>query len=148
MQKLDYIRRYPGIMDFNLMVDKINEIIDRLDKKIEIKEIVISREVKDFKFFNWDEVSLPYSATYTLSTVEDASKVFKLYALTYKEMNNISSVIEGGDMVSLVINVTEEITEKEKKQEAIFETVESIDLVEPVKVKKKRGRPKKKTSWK
>lgn len=42
------------------------------------------------------------------------------------------------------INVTEKITEKEKKQEVIFETIEATPVEE--KPKKKRGR-KKKTSW-
>ena len=30
MQKLDFIRRQPGITDFNMLVEKINEIIIKL----------------------------------------------------------------------------------------------------------------------
>ena len=141
MHKLDYIRRQPWIGDFNTLVDTVNQIIDRLNRKIEIEEVVISKEVKDFKFFNWEETSLPYHAVHTLSNTEDASKIFKLYALTYKEMNNITGSIEKGNIVSLVVDVTEEVTEKEKKQEAIFETIETMPT-------KKKGGRKKKNSWK
>jgi hypothetical protein len=52
MRKLDYIRRVPGISDYNNLVDTVNQIIDKLDAKIEIEEVTISREIKDFKFFN------------------------------------------------------------------------------------------------
>ena len=52
MHKLDYIRRAPGIGDFNTLVDAVNEIIDRLNKKVEFQEIKVAREVKDYKFFN------------------------------------------------------------------------------------------------
>ena len=146
MQKLDYVRRRPWIADFNTMVDAINNIIDRLNKKIEIEEVTIAREIKDFKFFNGEEVSLPYNTTHTLSSTEDASEVFKLYALTYKEMSNITKLIQEGKVVSLVINVTEEVTEKEKKQEVIFETIKTIPVETKTPAKKKRGR-KKKNSW-
>ena len=144
MQRLDYVRRRPWIADFNNMVDAINNIIDRLNKKIEIEEVTIDREVKDFKFFNGEEVLLPYSVTHTLSSAEDASEVFKLYALTFKEMNNITKLIQEGKVVSLTINVTEEVTEKEKKQEIIFETIETIPAETAPKKKKWR---KKKNSW-
>jgi hypothetical protein len=47
----------------------------------------------------------------------------------------------------LEIEVTEKITEKEKKQETIFETIETIEDNEPIKTKRKRGTRKKKSSW-
>lgn len=131
MHKLDYIRRAPGIGDFNTLVDAVNEIIDRLNKKVEFQEIKVAREVKDYKFFNWEEMWLPFHAEHTIASIEDASGVFKQYALTYKEMNSITKAIEEWKIVSLSIDVTEEVTEKEKKQEAIFETVETVQIVEP-----------------
>jgi hypothetical protein len=51
MQKLDFIRRQPGITDFNMIVEKINEIISKLNIKIEIEEVAISRQTKDYTFF-------------------------------------------------------------------------------------------------
>lgn len=148
MYKLNFIRRQPWIGDYNLLVETINKLIDKINTKVELEEVNISREVKDFKFFNWEEVELPYHAQYTLGRVEDATKVFANYTLSYKEMKQINDLILQGKIISLIIDVTEEVTEKEKKQEVIFETVESINLDEPIKVKKKRGRkPKKKSSW-
>lgn len=143
MQRLDYIRRIPGLSDYNTLVDAINSIMDKLETKIEIEEVVIERVVKDFKFFKWNEVSLPYVATYTLSSAEDASKVFDEYLFTYKEMNNINNLILWWKVVSLKVSVTEEVTEAEKKQEAVFEKVEAIVADKKIKTKKKRWRPKK-----
>ena len=149
MQKLDFIRRQPGITDFNMLVEKINEIISKLNTKIEIEEVAISRQVKDFTFFKGEETKLPYHIEYTITSNEDATKVFELYNFSYKEIKQINDIIIKWNIVTLVIDVTEEITEKEKKQEVIFEKVKNIDLDAPVKEKpKKRGRkPKKKTSW-
>lgn len=149
MQKLDFIRRQPGITDFNMLVEKINEIISKLNTKIEIEEVAISRQVKDFTFFKGEETKLPYHIEYTIMSNEDATKVFELYNFSYKEIKQINDIIIKWNIVTLAIDVTEGITEKEKKQEVIFEKVKSIDLDAPVKEKpKKRGRkPKKKTSW-
>lgn len=143
MQKLDYIRRAPWISDINRVIDAVNALIDKVNATVEIEEVVIEREVKDFKFFNWEEVTLPYHAQHTLGKVEDATKVFAKYTLSYKEMKHINDLIIQGKIVSLVVNVTEEVTEKEKKQEAIFETIPTEIVTPP---KKKKGR-KKKTSW-
>ena len=147
MKRLDYVRRI-WITELNTIIEKINQIIDKLNQEIEIEEVNISREVKDFKFFNWEEVALPYHAQYTLSKMEDATKAFSNYTLSYKEMKNINDLLLAGKIVSLIIDVTEAITEKEKKQEIIFEKVETIALDKSTKPKSKRGRkPKKKTSW-
>ena len=148
MQKLDFIRRQPGITDFNMLVEKINEIISKLNTKIEIEEVAISRQVKDFTFFKGEETKLPYHIEYTITSNEDATKVFELYNFSYKEIKQINDIIIKWNIVTLAIDVTEEITEKEKKQEATFEKVETLDLDKPIKAKWKRGRkPKKKTSW-
>ena len=148
MQKLDFIRRQPWIGDYNLLVETINKLIDKANAKVEIEEVLVEREVKDFKFFNWEEVKLPYKWEHTITNVEDAQKVFGKYALSFKEMKQINDLVLQGKIVSLIVNVTEEVTEKDKKQEAMFDKVETLDFEKPVKAKSKRGRkPKKKTSW-
>lgn len=141
MHKLDYIRVVPRISDFNNMVEAINSIIDKLNEKIEIEEISIEKKVKDFKFFNGEEVKLPYEAHHTIKTNEEAKEIFDKYALSYKEMSPINKAIIQWKIVALRIYVEEEITEKEKKQEEMFETVESIVL--PPQEEKKKTEPKK-----
>lgn len=146
MKKVDFIRRAPGIGDFNNLVEAINTIIDKLNTKVEIEEVIIDRKIKDFSFFKWEEVQLPYNTSITLSTADDASKVFDSYVFSFKEMDKINKLITQWKVVSLIINVEEEITEKDKKQEAVFEVVESVKLDELPKAekpKKKRWRPKK-----
>ena len=147
MFKLDYIRRFPWIGDYNNLVDAINQLIDIVEKKKEVVPITIEREVKDYSFFLWNEVTLPYEADYILASPEDAAEVFWTYALTYKEVAQINDTVIKWNIVSLNVKVTEMVTEKEKKQEAVFETIETITDEKPLKQKKKRGRPKKKTSW-
>lgn len=143
IRKLDYVRRPPSLTEFNTLIERVNEIIDKLNAKIEIEEVTISRKVKDFKFFNGEEQSLPYHTTHTISCMEDASKIFNAYTLTFKEMNQINAFLLEWKVISLIIDVTEEVTEKEEKQETIFETVESVDLSKPIKAKRKRWKPKK-----
>jgi hypothetical protein len=148
MYKLESIRRQPWIGDYNLLVETINKLIDIVNKKKEVVPIVVERQVKDYSFFLWEEVALPFKVNFILTTPEEATNVFWKYAFTYKETNQINDIITKGDIVALEIEVTEEVTEKEKKQEVIFETVKTLKDDEPIKAKKKRGRkPKKKTSW-
>ena len=148
MQKLDFIRRQPGITDFNMLVEKINEIIIKLDTKIEIEDVSIDRQIKDFTFFKWEETKLPYHAEFTITSNEEATKVFEMFNLTYKEIKQINDIIIKWNIVALTINVEEEITEKEKKQEALIGYVKTVDLNAPVKEKPKKKRAKKKNSWK
>lgn len=148
IRKIDYVRRPPSLTEFNGLIEKVNEIIDKLNTKIEIEEVAISRQVKDFTFFKGEETKLPYHIEYTITSNEDATKVFELYNFSYKEIKQINDIIIKWNIVTLTVDVTEEITEKEKKQEATFEKVETLDLDKPIKAKWKRGRkPKKKTSW-
>lgn len=146
MKKLDYVRRI-WITEFNTLIEAVNALIDKVNTKVELEEVVIERQVKDFNFFNWEEVKLPYKWEHTITDVEDAQKIFGKYAFSYKEMKQINDLILHGKIVSLIVNVIEEVTEKDKKQEVMFDKVETIDFEKPVKVKWKRGRPKKKTSW-
>jgi len=143
MQKIDYIRRAPGIGDYNALVDVVNRLIDKVQEKKEIVHILIEREVKDYSFFFWGQVDLPYEANFNLITPEDATEIFWAYAFTYKEIAQINDAIIAWKIVALDIKVTEQVTEKEKKQESTFETIKTVDLDTPVKVKSKRGRKKK-----
>ena len=146
MLKLDYIRRVPGIGDYNRLVEAINRLIDKAQQKKDIVYIEIEREVKDYSFFLWGEVELPYEANYILITPEDATEIFGAFAFTYKEINQINDAIIEWKIVSLNIRVTEKITEKEKKQEAVFETIETIQSEDEIKPPKKKKGRKKKTS--
>jgi len=148
MQKLDFIRRAPWITDFNMLVEKINEIIIKLNAKIEIEEVTIAREVKDYTFFKWEETKLPYHQEFTITSNEEATKVFEMYNLTYKEIKQINDIIIKWNIVALTIDVVEEVTEKDKKQETFFGYVKTVDLDAPVKEKPKKKRAKKKNSWK
>ena len=131
-----------------MLVEKINEIIIKLDTKIEIEDVSIDRQIKDFTFFKWEETKLPYHAEFTITSNEEATKVFEMFNLTYKEIKQINDIIIKWNIVALVINVEEEITEKEKKQEALIGYVKTVDLDAPVKEKPKKKRVKKKNSWK
>ncbi len=144
--KLDYVRRQPWIGDYNRLVDAVNRLIDKAQEKKEVVSITIEREIKDYSFFLWNEVALPYEASSIILTPEDATEIFSQYAFTYKEVAQINKAITEWKVVALEIKVKELITEKEKKQETAFETIETISKEELSKPKKK-GRPKKKSSW-
>lgn len=146
MHKLDYIRRFPWIGDYNHLVDVINQLIDIANKKKEVVPMVIEREVKDFSFFLWEEVTLPYEANFVLVTPEDAANVFWKFALTYKETNRINNAILDGNIIALEVKVAEEISEKDKTQELVLGRIQSFSEDKPAKVKKKKGRKPKKTS--
>ncbi len=148
MQKLDFIRHQPWITDFNMLVEKINEIIVRLNTKIEIEDVSIDRQVKDYTFFKWEETRLPYHAEFTITSNEEATKVFEMFNLVYKEIKQINDIIIKWNIVALTVNVEEEVTEKEKKKEPLIGYVKAVDLDAPAKEKPKKKRAKKKNSWK
>lgn len=93
MLKLDYIRRAPGIGDYNRLVDTINWLVDKVQEKKEVVHIKIEREVKDYSFFYGGEVDLPFVANYLLTTLEDAIQLFGAYAFTFKETSQINDAI-------------------------------------------------------
>lgn len=152
MKRLDFIRRAPWITDYNLLVETINKLIDKQEQKIEVEPIVINREVKDFWFFNNEEVPLPYEAYFTIYNTDIATDVFNKYVLSFDEMKAINKALEKGKIVSLSIFVKELITDKEEKQEAVFETI-NTEVVTPIEEpEEKKEAPKKrwrkKTKWK
>lgn len=126
LHRIDYIRHQPTMTDYNMLVDTINAIITRLQSKREVVPVNINREVKDFTFFQWRETKLPYTSTYLLLSPEDAYNVFDRYELTYKETSLINRIITEWNIVSLDINVKEIKTKKDKKQEVMFDTIESV----------------------
>jgi len=151
MKRLDFIRRAPWITDYNLLVETINKLIDKQEQKIEVEPIVVNREVKDFWFFNNEEVPLPYEAYFTIYNTDIATAVFNKYVLSFDEMKAINKALEKGKIVSLSIFVKELITDKEEKQEAVFETI-NTEVVTPIEEpKEKKEAPKKrwrkKTKW-
>jgi len=151
MKRLDFIRRAPWITDYNLLVETINKLIDKQEQKIEVEPIVINREVKDFWFFNNEEVPLPYEAYFTIYNTDIATDVFNKYVLSFDEMKAINKALEKGKIVSLSIFVKELITDKEEKQEAVFETI-NTEVVTPIEEpEEKKEAPKKrwrkKTKW-
>ena len=131
-----------------MLVEKINEIIIKLDAKIEIEDVSIDRQVKDYAFFKWEETKLPYHAEFTITSNEEATKVFEMFNLTYKEIKQINDIIIKWSIVALTVNVEEIITEKEKKQGALVGYVKTVDLDAPVKEKPKKKKTKKRNSWK
>lgn len=145
MQKISYIRRQPWIGDYNALVDAVNQLIDKIQEKKDVVEITIDREVKDYSFFKWNEIELPYINTFLLIKPEDVYEVFDRFVFTYKETNQINDAILEWKIVSLTIRAIELVTEKEKKQEITFETINSIAIEELSKSKKKKK--KKKSSW-
>lgn len=152
MKRLDFIRRAPWITDYNLLVETINKLIDKQEQKIEVEPIVVNREVKDFWFFNNEEVPLPYEAYFTIYNTDIATDVFNKYVLSFDEMKAINKALEKGKIVSLSIFVKELVTDKEEKQEAIFETVNTEVVTPTEEPEEKKEAPKKrwrkKTKWK
>lgn len=147
LQKIPYPHRV-GLSELSYIVEAVNQIIDKLNQKIEVEKVAVERVTKDFTFFKGEETKLPYHQEFTITSNEEATKVFEMYNLTYKEIKQINDIIIKWNIVALTIDVVEEVTEKEKKQEVTFEKIETLDLDKPIKVKWKRGRPKKRTSWK
>lgn len=143
MKRLDFIRRAPWITDYNLLVETINKLIDKQEQKIEVEPIIINREIKDFSFFNNEEVPLPYEAYYTINNTDTATTVFNKYVLSFDEMKAINKALDKGKVVSLSIFVKELITEKEEKQEVVFETI-NTEVIEKEKPKEEvKEQPKK-----
>lgn len=151
IQKINYIRRQPGLSEFNTIIDTINKLIDKVEAKLEVVDVKITRQIKDYRFFNGEEVTLPYHSDYLLASPDDAAQVFSRYTFTYQETKNINDLIIQGKIVALSIDVIELITERDKRQETIFQTVEDVEIKEPkkkekTKNKKKSGRKNKEKS--
>lgn len=122
--------------DYNNLVLKINEIIDYITREIKHQDIQITECVKDYHFFKDNKVDLPYKKDYVIITLEDLQKVLDTYNIEKKMSKSLIDMVNEWTVINLSISVTEDITEKDKKQMVTFETIET-QPIEEIKPKKK-----------
>ena len=133
--------------DYNNLVLKINEIIDYVTRKVERKDIQITKCVKDYHFFKGKKVDLPYQSDYVITTLEDLYEILNKYNIEREVSTSLIDMINDWTIINLSISITEDITEKDKKQMATFETIET-QPIEEVKPKKTTKKATKKTATK
>lgn len=150
MDKLNLLMRAPWMWDYNNVVSKINEIIDYITRKVERKDIQIVKCVKDYHFFKWKKVDLPYQSDYIITTLEELYDVLSKYNIEREISTLLIDLVNDWTIVNLSISITEDITEKDKKQMATFETIETqpIEEVKPKKKTTKKTTTKKTTTKK
>lgn len=157
--------KQPWMREYNELAKVVNEIIDKLEEKVEIVPMTLSLKVKDYEFFKWTPPSLPYEAHYTISNYEDYQKLLEKYNLDSRDVKAYKEILDKGRVLSLTINVEEELTEKDIKQEVAINKIKTIDMkelwdvwnllqgmwVKQIKVKKekekKETKTKKKNKW-
>ena len=159
MDKIPILMREPRMWDYNKMAYAINKIIDKLERKIEIHDLEITKYVKDFSFFKWlDYVELPYVTSVIISNIDDYNNLLSKYNIGNKDAKEFKEIIDNWDVITLSINIIEDLTKKDLKQEEMFNTITSIkteDLLndswkmwEEVKQKEKKTKTKaKKNEW-
>lgn len=159
MDKIPILMREPRMWDYNKMAYAINKIIDKLERKIEIHDLEITKYVKDFSFFKWlDYVELPYVTSVIISNIDDYNNLLSKYNIGKKDAKEFKEIIDNWDVITLSINIIEDLTKKDLKQEEMFNTITSIkteDLLndswkmwEEVKQKEKKTKTKaKKNEW-
>lgn len=145
MEKLRLFNRPLRLADINNIVDTINQIIDKIDKPINIQEIQLTHIVKDYYFFKWEETPLPFDEEFTLTNVEDLDLLLHRFNIDLETVKWIEWLLNKWVYVKLWIHIEEDISEKDKKQEVMFETIKTkpIDKVEKKKVVKKKPTKKK-----
>lgn len=122
MQKLRLLSRAPWMYDYNLLVTAVNEIIDKLSVKIDIKHYEIKMDIDNLSFFKWKEVDFPYVQQTTIHNYDDLQQLLKTYELAHKDSKAIEKIIR--DWNICVLNMEIHYEEKEK-QEIIFKTLGS-----------------------
>lgn len=159
MDKIPILMREPRMWDYNKIAYAINKIIDKLERKIEIHDLEITKYVKDFSFFKWlDYVELPYVTSIIISNIDDYNNLLSKYNISKKEAKEFKEIIDNWDVITLSINIIEDLTKKDLKQEEMFNTITSIkteDLLndswkkwKEVKQKEKKTKTKaKKDEW-
>jgi len=145
MDKLNMIMRLPWMWDYNNLVLKINEIIDYITREIKHQDIQITKCVKDYHFFKGNKVDLPYEKSYVITSLEDLYKILDTYNIEKEMSSSLIDMVNEWVIVNLWIHIEEDITEKDKKQLANFETIETqpIEEVKPKKTTKKTIKKKK-----
>ena len=147
MDKLNVLMRQPWMWDYNNIVSKVNEIIDYITRKVERKDVQITKCVKDYHFFKGKKVDLPYQSDYVITTLDELYDVLNKYNIEREISTSLIDLVNDWTIVNLSISITEDITEKDKKQLANFETIETqpIEEVKPKKKTAKKTTTKKKT---
>lgn len=130
MQKARIIMRQPWMNDYNELAKIVNEIIEKLEEKKEVVPIQLTKYVKDYNFFKWVETPLPYEAHYTITTEEDFLNLIKKYNLDDRDLNAYKGIIDNWRILSLSITINEDLSEKDLKQEEMFQTVETVNVWE------------------
>ena len=145
MEKLRLFNRPLRLSDVNNIVNTINQIIDKIDKPINIQEIEYTDVVKDYYFFKWEETPLPFDEEFTLTSVEDLDLLLHRFNIDLETVKWIEWLLNKWIYVKLWIHIEEDISEKDKKQEVMFETIKTkpIDKVEKKKIVKKKPTKKK-----
>lgn len=128
MEKVPILMREPRMWDYNKIANIVNQIIDKLEKKREVVEQKIERVVKDYVFFKWKEVIFPYEEQITISSPEDYQYVIDHYNLTNKEIKQMKESLDEWKIIWLAISVQEEMTDKDIKQEMMFNTIATASL--------------------
>lgn len=127
MDKIPILMREPRMWDYNKIAYAINKIIDKLEKKIEIHDLEITKYVKDFSFFKWlDYVELPYTTSIIISNIDDYNNLLSKYNIGKKDAKEFKEIIDNWDVITLSINIIEDLTKKDLKQEEMFNTITSI----------------------
>lgn len=133
--------------DYNNIVSKVNEIIDYITRKVERKDVQITKCVKDYHFFKEEKVDLPYQSDYVITTLDELYDVLNKYNIEREISTSLIDLVNNWTIVNLSISITEDITEKDKKQLAAFETIET-QPIEEVKPKRTTKKTTKKTTTK
>lgn len=146
MKKLNIITRQPRISDFNNVIYTINDIIDKLNQKIKFQDIKIAKVVKDYNFFKEEWVKLPYDRDYVITCLEELYDILDTYNVDREMTKTLIDSVTEWYIVNLSIHIEEDVSEKEKKQEEMFETIKAQpveEVAKEIKKEKKKWRPKK-----
>lgn len=146
MKKLNIITRQPRISDFNNIIYTINDIIDKLNQKVKFQDIQIAKVVKDYNFFKEKWVKLPYDRDYVVTCLEELYNILDTYNVDREMTKTLIDTVTEWYIVNLSIHIEEDVSEKEKKQEEMFETIKAQpveEVAKEIKKEKKKWRPKK-----
>lgn len=154
MEKIPILMREPRMWDYNKMAYAINNIIDRLEKKVDMQSIQLTKSVKDYSFFKWEEVELPYNTNCIIRNAEELNELLWKYNFDSITSWALTDMINKWIIVNLWISVNEEVTEKDNKQEELIKTIESKpieEVIKEVKIEnkkvKKQKQKKEKSKW-
>lgn len=137
MERLAHLNRPIRINDWNTMVDIVNHLLDTAEQPTQMVTVNITRKVRNYDFFNWEEVQLPYHYNVVVGRRFEVVPLTFKFKLEEKEVKEISEKIEEGYLVSVNVDVTEDTTKEEEYQDEIKVTKEKKVFI--TKTKKKDG---------